>query len=91
VERLDGRDFRLTGNLTIRDVTLPVVLDGDFEGRIQDPWGGERIAFSAKTEISRQDFNVRWDQLLETGGAVVSDKVKINLYVEAVRQPEPVA
>lgn len=91
VERLDGRDFRLTGNLTIRDVTLPVVLDGDFEGRIQDPWGGERIAFSAKTEISRQDFNVRWNQLLETGGAVVSDKVKINLYVEAVRQPEPVA
>lgn len=91
VERLDGTNIRLTGNLTIRDVTQPVVLDGDFEGRIEDPWGNERIAFTARTEISRQDFNVRWNQLLEAGGAVVSDKVKINLYVEAVRQPEPVA
>jgi polyisoprenoid-binding protein YceI len=87
VERPDGTALRITGNLTIRNVTLPVVLDGEYEGRIEDPWGNERIAFSAQTEISRQDFNVRWNQLLEAGGAVVSDKVKIHLYVEAVRQP----
>jgi polyisoprenoid-binding protein YceI len=87
LERLKDNEFRLHGDLTIRDVTRPVVLDGEFEGRIQDPWGNERIAFSARTEISRQDYNVRWNQLLEAGGAVVSDRVKISLYVEAVRQP----
>lgn len=87
VERLDGTDIRITGNLTIRDITRPVVLDADYQGRIDDPWGNERIAFSAQTEISRQDFNVRWNQILEAGGVAVSDKVKIILYVEAVRQP----
>jgi len=86
VERLDGTDFRLTGNLTIRDITRPVVLDGEYGGRIEDPWGNERIAFKAHTEISREAFNVRWNQLLEAGGVAVSDRVKISLYVEAVRQ-----
>lgn len=88
VERLDGERFRLAGDLTIRDVTKPVVLDGEFQGRIMDPWGAERIAFEATTQISREEFNVRWNQVLETGGLVVSDRVKIHLYVEAVRQAE---
>jgi polyisoprenoid-binding protein YceI len=88
VDVLDGHDFRLTGDLTIRDVTRRVVLDGQYEGRIQDPWGNERIAFSAATEISREEFDVRWNAGLETGGVVVSDRVKIKLYVEAVRQAQ---
>lgn len=86
VEQLGPTKFKVTGNLTVRDVTREVVLDGNFEGRIQDPWGNERAAFEADTEISRKDFNVRWNQMLETGGAVVSDKVKIHLYIEAVKQ-----
>lgn len=86
VETSDGRAFRVTGDLTIRDVTREVTLDGELEGRIQDPWGNERVAFSAKTEISRKDFNVRWNQVLETGGVAVSDAVKIRLYIEAVKQ-----
>jgi len=86
VERGDGESFRLTGDLTIRDVTREVVLEGEFEGRIQDPWGKERAAFSATTEISRKDFNVRWNQALEAGGVVVGDNVKLRLYVEAVRE-----
>jgi polyisoprenoid-binding protein YceI len=85
-EVLDNDHFRLTGSLTIRDVTREVVLDGSAEGRIQDPWGSERAAFSASTVISRKDFNVRWNQALETGGMVVGDAVKIHLYIEAVRQ-----
>jgi polyisoprenoid-binding protein YceI len=89
VERLDESRFSVAGDLTIRDVTRAVVLDGEFEGRIQDPWGKERAAFSARTEISREEFNVRWKQVLETGGMVVSDRVKIRLYIEAVRE-EPV-
>jgi polyisoprenoid-binding protein YceI len=86
VERTGERKFRLAGDLTIRDVTRPVILDGAFEGRIQDPYGNDRAAFSAQAEISRGEFNVRWNQALETGGMVVSDKVKINLYLEVIRQ-----
>lgn len=86
VETKDGKRFNVTGDLTIRDVTREVALEGELEGRIQDPWGNERVAFSAKTEISRKDFNVRWNQVLETGGVAVSDAVKIRLYIEAVKQ-----
>jgi len=83
----DGSEkLKVIGNLTIRDITREVTLVGEFGGRIQDPWGNDRAAFSAETEISRKDFNVRWNQVLETGGAVVSDKVKIRLYIEVVRQ-----
>jgi len=87
IERLDETRFRLTGDLTIRDVTREVVLDGAYEGRITDPWGNDRIAFSAERSISRNDFGVRWNQALETGGVVVGDKVKLTLRVEAVRLP----
>jgi polyisoprenoid-binding protein YceI len=86
VERGDGESFRLTGDLTIRDITREVVLEGKFEGRIQDPWGKDRAAFSASVEISRKDFNVRWNQVLEAGGVTVGDKVKISLHIEAVRE-----
>ena len=91
VEVMDASDFRVRGNLTIRDVTREVVLAGEYDGRIQDPWGNERIAFNASTEISRKDFKVRWNQALEAGGVAVSDTVKIHLYVEAIRQQEEAA
>lgn len=91
LERHGETEFSLTGNLTIRDVTREVVIDGEFEGRLIDPWNNDRAAFSAQTEISRKDFNVRWNQALETGGVAVSDKVKISIYVEAVRQTGPQA
>jgi polyisoprenoid-binding protein YceI len=86
VELRDDTHFRLVGDLTIRDVTKEVVLDGEHEGQVDDPWGGHRAAFTATTEISRKEFNVRYNQLLETGGAVVGDDVKITLHIEAIRQ-----
>ena len=86
VERLDDTNYRVRGDLTIRDVTKPVVLDTEFEGEVDDPWGNRRAAFTATTQISRKEFNVRWNQLIEGGGAVVSDNVKITLHIEAVRQ-----
>lgn len=85
VERVEGDRWRVAGDLTIRDVTRPVTLDVEFEGRITDPWGNDRAAFSAETSISRKEFNVRWNQALETGGVVVGDNVKISLHIEAVR------
>ncbi len=86
VERLDDTHYRITGDLTIRDVTREVVLDAEYEGRITDPWGNERIALTAETAISRKEFDVRWNQAIETGGVVVGDRVRITLHIEAVRQ-----
>jgi polyisoprenoid-binding protein YceI len=86
VQMVDERHFRLFGDLTIRDVTKEVVLNGEYEGQVDDPWGHRRAAFTATTEISRREFNVRYNQLMEAGGAVVGDNVKITLNIEAIRQ-----
>jgi polyisoprenoid-binding protein YceI len=79
-------DWKLEGELTIRDVTKPVALDVEFEGRGPDAYGGERAGFTAKTAFNRSDFGVNWNGLIETGGVVVSDKVKVTLNVQAVKQ-----
>jgi polyisoprenoid-binding protein YceI len=86
--RVEGTadDFKLYGNLTIHGVTREVALVGEFGGRVTDPWGGERVSFSAVTKINRKDFGLTWNQALETGGVVVSDEVNINLEVEALLQ-----
>ena len=81
-----GNEFRLVGDLTIRDVTRPVELDVEFEGVAKSPWGQEVIGFSATTEIDREEFGITWNQALETGGVVVGKKVKIEISAEATRQ-----
>ena len=86
VEQIDGTNWKVTGELTVRDVTKEVVLDTEYEGRIVDPWGNERIGFTARTELSRKEFGVRWNAAIETGGVVVGDKVRISLNIEIVRQ-----
>src|SRR5438270_1052876 len=82
----DEQNFKLTGDLTIRDITRPITLDVTFEGQTKDPWGGERIGFSAKGKIDRRDFGLTWNQLLETGGVAVGNEIKINVEVEAIKQ-----
>jgi polyisoprenoid-binding protein YceI len=81
----EGDSFKVTGDLTIRDVTKPITLDVDLEGRTKDPWGGERVGFSAKGKIDRRDFGLTWNQVLEAGGVVVGNDIKINLDVQAVK------
>ena len=81
----DKDSFKLTGDLTIRGVTRPIVLDVQFEGRTKDPWGGDRVGFSANGKIDRREFGLTWNQALETGGVVVGNDVKINLEIEAVK------
>jgi polyisoprenoid-binding protein YceI len=81
----DGNHWRLTGDLTIKDITRPVVLDVEYEGAITDPWGGERIGFTASTEVDREDWGLTWNVALEAGGVVVSKKIKLELEVEAVK------
>jgi polyisoprenoid-binding protein YceI len=85
--KIDGAldEFTLTGDLTIHGVTRPVTFDVTHEGRGKDPWGGERIGFSATGKIKRGDFGLTWNAALETGGFLVGDDVKISLDVEAVK------
>lgn len=84
----DGDDeFKLHGNLTIRDVTQPVVLDTEFEGIMEkDAFGKRRSAFTAQTTINRKDFGVNWNGAIESGGVVVGDKVKVTLHIALVQQ-----
>jgi polyisoprenoid-binding protein YceI len=61
------------------------VLDTEFEGQVRDPYGNQRAGFTATTQISRGEFGVNFNGVLETGGVIVSDKVKITLHIEAIR------
>ena len=81
----EGTTFKVVGDLTIRDVTREVTLDATYEGRGKDPWGGERVSFSADTKIDRREFGLVWNAALETGGVLVGNDVKIHLEVQAVR------
>jgi polyisoprenoid-binding protein YceI len=82
-----GEDrYRVIGDLTIHGVTREVVLDVEEGGRARDPWGNDRVGFTAKTSIDRGDFGLTWNQALETGGVVVGDKVQIELEIEAYKK-----
>lgn len=82
VEDRSGDDFRLVGDLTIRDVTREVTLDVTNEGTVTDPWGNARIGFSARGKLDRTDFGLTWNQALEAGGFVVSDEIRISVDAE---------
>jgi polyisoprenoid-binding protein YceI len=79
-------EFKVAGDLTVKDVTRPVLLDTTFYGRAKTPFGTEIVSFSAETTINRKDFGLTWNVALETGGWLVGDKVKINIEFEAVMQ-----
>jgi polyisoprenoid-binding protein YceI len=85
VEKGSGDNLRVTGNLTIRDVTREVVLEVEQLGVNKDPWGQMRAAFEAKTSIDRRDFGLTWNQALEAGGVLVGEKVEIALEIQAVK------
>jgi len=81
-----ANEYRIFGDLTIRGVTREVVLDATYNGTGKDPWGNARAGFSARTSINRKDFGLTWNQVLESGGVLVSDKIDINLEIQAVQK-----
>ena len=86
IEPVSDDRFKIHGDLTIRDVTKPVVLDTEFEGLMEkDAFGNRRAAFTATTEINRKEFGVNWEGVIESGGVVVGDKVKITLHIAIVQ------
>ena len=86
VRDVSGHTFKLDGELTIRDVTKSVTFDGQYLGEGKDPWGGTRVAFEAETKINRKDFGLEWNAVLEAGGVLVSEEIKIELEIQAVQQ-----
>jgi len=86
IEKSGQDEYRVTGDLTIRDVTKPVVLQVEYNGRTKDPWGQERMGFEASGKINRKDYGLKWSAVTEAGGLVVADDVKIALNVEMVKQ-----
>src|SRR5688572_6006314 len=88
IERAGSDRLRVTGDLTIRDVTREVQLDVHELGTVRDPWGGARAGYSATTRINRRDYGLNWNQALEAGGVLVGEEVSINLEVELVQQAD---
>ncbi|MEK9738070.1 MAG: YceI family protein [Candidatus Nanopelagicales bacterium] len=85
-KQISDDEFEVIGDLTIHGVTKPVTVKMELTGVGQDPWGGTRIGFEGKAEISRKDFGMVWNVALEAGGVLVSDTIKLELDVEAVKQ-----
>ena len=90
VEQADEETGKLYGDLTIRGVSKPVVLDVEYAGQAKSPWGTTSAGFSAKTSINRTDWELNWNQALETGGILVGEKITIEIELELVKQAESV-
>jgi polyisoprenoid-binding protein YceI len=88
VEPRSGSETDVVGDLTIKGITREVVLRVEQHGQAKDPWGNLRAAFTAKTSIDRKDFGLAWNQVLETGGVMVGDRVEIEAEIQAVKQVE---
>ncbi|MFJ9201574.1 YceI family protein [Streptomyces flaveolus] len=85
-EALGGGDYRITGDLTILGTTKPITIDLEFNGAAKDPFGNERVGFEGKAEILRSEWGLTWNAALETGGVLVSDKIKLNFDISAIKQ-----
>lgn len=86
MKQTDATHGRITGDLTIRDVTREAVLDVEYGGQAKSPWGTVSAGFTAQTKINRKDFNLDWNKALETGGVLVGDEIKIDIELEVVKQ-----
>jgi polyisoprenoid-binding protein YceI len=81
----DGGSYRLTGDVTIKGTTRSVDFELEFDGVATDPWGNTKAGFTAEAEINRKDWGIEWNVALEAGGVLVSEKIKIQLDIQAVR------
>lgn len=91
VEVVGDQAARLTGDLTIRGVTNEVVLDVVYTGQARSPWGNVSYGFNGSTAINRKDWNLTWNQGLETGGVLVGDEIEINIELELIKVAEQAA
>lgn len=77
IKKIDDEKYKLYGNLTIKDITKPFEFDVEYGGQIVDPWGLTRAGFKVTGSLNRFDYNLQWNALMETGGAVVGKNIKL--------------
>lgn len=85
IDAVDADTLRVTGDLTIKDVTRPVTIDFEYNGSATDPFGNERVGLEGSVAVNRKDFGLTWNAALETGGVLVSEKVTLEFEVSAVK------
>jgi polyisoprenoid-binding protein YceI len=85
LDKISGNNYKLIGDLTIRDVTKALTLDVEFGGIAKDPWGNVKAGFEINGKVNRKDFGLTWSALTEAGGMVVGDDVKLHINVELVK------
>lgn len=85
-ERNDNGMLNVLGEITMRGVTKPVELVGKFLGAVKDPWGNERVGFTARGDVNRRMFGISYNKLLEAGGMVVGERVNLIIEVEGIKK-----
>jgi len=83
VKKIGDDEYELTGDVTIKDVTKQETFTVEYEGSGQDPWGNEKVGFTANGKLNRKAYGLTWNQTLETGGVLVGEDIKINLQIQA--------
>jgi len=91
IEKKDSDTYTLFGELTMKGVTKPVKLNVEYTGLSKDPWGGERAGFVVTGKINRSDWGINFNGVLETGGVMLSEEVRINGEIQLVKQVVSVA
>ena len=86
IKKSGDDEYRLIGDLTLRDITRPVELKVEYNGSTKDPWGQERMGFEVSGKINRREYGLKWSAVTEAGGLVVSDEVRLALNVEMIKQ-----
>lgn len=85
IEKTGADMFKMNGNLTIHDVTKPIVADVKFEGSVKDPWGNTKAGFAITAKLNRKDYGLKWNVITEAGSMLVSEEVNINCSVQLAR------
>jgi polyisoprenoid-binding protein YceI len=86
IRAVDEDAFLIHGDLTMRGVTRPIVLEAELQGTEIDPWGNERVALEARGQLNRRDWGMTFNQVLGSGNMLVSDKIKLSLDISAIKQ-----
>lgn len=86
IQKTGDDEYKLTGDLTIRDVTKPITLDVTYTGTVVDPWGQVKAGFELTGKLNRKEYGLVWSAVTETGSVMVSDEVKLNLNVQVIKQ-----
>ncbi len=85
LEKISDDKFKMRGDLTIRGISRPIELDVIYGGQIKDPWGNERVGFKVKGQVNRFNYDLKWNNLMETGGAIVGKTIDLNCHVELIK------